>query len=384
MFKENIMMSLENIVHNKMRVFLTVLGVIIGVTSVISLITIVEGATSDIVEQFEELGVSQLNVQIFGTPAKDSLSPQDLLDIENIENVDVVSITTSTTGTAIFEEYLMEDLPVIGKDYTSFQQYEDDLIGGRTINKIDVANKTHVANITKEVEQQLFRGKSGIDKTIFINGISFKVVGILDDGRSSEEIYIPYNTVMHLNGGNRIDSIEVFMDDTSKGKQITADLEKILDRIFQNAENSYYIFDIADLLEQLDEITGVMTAMLTGIASISLVVGGIGIMNMMLVSVSERRSEIGLRKALGAKKSDIQILFALEAIIISIIGGIIGMILGNLLAYLAAVGLSIPFKISVGGTILGTIFSITVGIIFGWSPARKASKQNAVDCLRDS
>ena len=173
----------------------------------------------------------------------------------------------------------------------------------------------------------------------------------------------------------------VTMTDENYATQAKEAVEQGLFKIY-NDENAYYVYSMGEMLEVMNETIGMVIAVLTLIASISLLVGGIGIMNMMLVSVSERTTEIGLRKALGARPKTIQMQFLLEAVMLSLLGGIIGILLGNLLSLLFAAWLQVDFELSTGAILLAFLFSATVGIIFGWAPARKASNLNPIDALR--
>ena len=185
-----------------------------------------------------------------------------------------------------------------------------------------------------------------------------------------------------MNGRSSVNNLEVYIDNTDETDDLVDRLEAYLDNTFNNADNAYSLINMESLMKMMDTMYDMMTKLLAGIASISLMVGGIGIMNMMLVSVTERTREIGLRKALGAEPKIIQLQFLIESVILSLIGGIIGIIIGELLSYIALDAIGTDFAINVSAVTLGFGFSLAVGIIFGWAPARKASRLNPIDALR--
>ena len=192
----------------------------------------------------------------------------------------------------------------------------------------------------------------------------------------------PYTTARKITGQKNISSLEIYIENTEYTDQLSDEVEGVLYQAFNQNEDSYFVFAMDSLLDTMNEMMSMLTYMLAGIASIALLVGGIGIMNMMLVSVSERKQEIGLRKAMGATPGRIQMQFLLESVVLSLIGGIIGVILGLLISVAAAALMDTDFVFSVSAVALGVGFSTAVGIIFGWAPARKASRLSPIDALR--
>ena len=394
MFLESLRMSFSNIIANKMRTFLTILGIIIGVMAIIALVTVMESATGEVTAQFEGLGTGKLMVQAQGTPLKRGLSEKDLEDILAIDGVTGFSPTFSSTGKVVFEKEETEDVKFNGYSDVYFRRENDSIAKGRPIVASDIENNLNVCVIDDELAQNAFPGKEPLSQFITIQGVRFEVVGVLkeveiDDvmsmtqtGEQNGEIIMPYTAFMKLYKQDRITSLEVYLDEVSNSAVITDNLQTVLDNAFNNKDDSNTIFNMESLVEVMDTMLGLMTNLLVGIASISLLVGGIGIMNMMLVSVTERTNEIGLRKALGAKPSSIQIQFLLESIMLSLFGGIIGMILGLGVSYFIAHLMDIAFVLSKEAIALGLGFSFVVGIIFGWAPARKASNLNPIDALR--
>ncbi|TJX15386.1 FtsX-like permease family protein [Tissierella creatinini] len=395
MLRENIRMSWQNILNNKMRSFLTILGIVIGVTAIIALISIVQGVIDESNKQFVGMGTGRVTVQAFGTPLKQGLSFNDIESLSQIENVTGVSPNLSFNSSVVKDGNVVEDVVIEGKNEVYFKTTEDVISRGRVFNILDMESKNKVVMIDTELSESLFFGRDPMGENIIINGTSYSIVGILNDESSDDimsmidsssapngKVIIPYTTAMTMAGIGNIFTIEIIIDDTNFMDQTIDKIESVLNQAFNFKEDSYNLINLDSLLDMMETLQGMMTAMLTGIAAISLLVGGIGIMNMMLVSVTERTTEIGLRKALGAEPGSIQIQFLLESIFLSLLGGIIGAILGLSITYIASDIIGIPFKINYTAIFLGVGFSAAIGIIFGWAPARKASMLNPIDALR--
>lgn len=376
-----------------MRTFLTTLGIIIGVTAVISMITIVDGVIDTVMGEFSSLGAGTLSVSAQGTPLKSGLSESDMKKIEELDNVAGLTPTISLRGSGARSGNMFEDVTIQGKSADYY--LNNDLISyGRPLKQVDLDNESYVCVIDQDLAENLFPGENPIGQKLMLMGIGFTVVGMegeSDDlmaamstfGSTSDgTAVIPYTTARKLSGNNGITSLEVYIENTDYTDRLVEDIEAILYQAFNQRDDCYSVFSMDSLLETMDSMMSTMTYMLAGIASIALLVGGIGIMNMMLVSVTERTKEIGLRKAMGATPGRIQLQFLLEAIVLSLMGGIIGVILGLLISYVAAVLLDIEFVISVSAVALGVGFSTAVGIIFGWAPAKKASQLSPIDALR--
>ena len=219
----------------------------------------------------------------------------------------------------------------------------------------------------------------------------FTVVGLLaEDGDSSvvsmlsgsNDVVIPYTTALKMNGETLVNSLTVYIDDANASATVESELETCLDAIFNYEDDTYTITTMESIADTMESMLSMMSGLLAGIASIALLVGGIGIMNMMLTSVTERTVEIGLKKAIGARPGQIQAQFLIESFLLSMVGGLAGVVLGIALSAILCSVMSTSFVISYGAIALGVGFSAAVGIIFGWSPARKASRLNPIDALR--
>lgn len=386
-------MSLQNIKSNKMRTFLTTLGIIIGVAAVISMITIVNGVIDTVMGQFSSLGAGTISVSISGSALKSGLTETDLQNLSALDNVAGISPSVTIQTSAARGKELLDNVSVEGKSDYYFQK-EDLISYGRGLTRPDIENESYVCVIDQDLADNLFLGEDPIGQQVIVDGIRYTVVGLEGTDNSlmsamaimgastNGTIIIPYTNAMKMAGSSSITSLEIYIEDTDRTDELTSEVESVLYKAFNENEDCYTTFSMDSLLDTMNKMMSTMTYMLAGIASIALLVGGIGIMNMMLVSVSERTKEIGLRKAMGATPGRIQLQFLLEAIVLSLMGGIIGVILGLAISFVGAQLLDTNFTISMSAIALGVGFSAAVGIIFGWAPARKASALNPIDALR--
>ena len=396
MLKESLRMSWQNICANKMRTFLTMLGIIIGVTAIIALITTVEGATGEITSQFAALGAGKVSVSVTGTPLKRGLSQTDVDRIAALDNLSGVDPTVNLTTYAAIPGLMVEDVSVEGRSAAYFAADSSIIGSGRGLTLMDMDRHSRVCVIDSDLRTALFPGENPIGKEIILSGHTFTVVGLTADDSSDvmsamSAMYgaetngtaiIPYEAALRLTGAQSVNSLTLYLSDTDLADETIAEVEEVLNAAFNYRDGAYRVINLDSLLETMSTITGMMTTMLVGIASIALLVGGIGIMNMMLVSVSERTTEIGLRKALGARPRLIQIQFLMESVMLSLMGGFIGIIIGNVLSAVIAYFIDMTFVMSPGAIMLAFGFSASVGILFGWAPARKASRLNPIDALR--
>ena len=391
--KQSIQLSWENIKSNKMRTLLTTLGIIIGVAAVIALITIVNGVIASVMGEFSSLGAGTITVSITGTPLKSGLTESDMDSLSELDNVAGISPTVSAMGMAARNQTLLETVSIQGKNEV-YYAHNSLVTVGRGISALDVENEAYVCVIDQDTADALFPGENPVGKTITLSGTSYTVIGLEgenDDLMASMSgfgssydgtVTIPYTTARKVTGQSNISSLEIYIADTDYTDRLMDEVKSVLYQAFNRNEDSYFVFAMDSLLDTMNEMMSMLTYMLAGIASIALLVGGIGIMNMMLVSVSERKQEIGLRKAMGAAPGRIQLQFLLESVVLSLMGGIVGVILGLLISIAAAGLIGTDFVFSASAVALGVGFSTAVGIIFGWAPARKASRLSPIDALR--
>ncbi len=391
--RQSFKMSVQNIMSNKMRSFLTMLGIIIGVAAVIALVTTVSGVSDYMMNEFSSMGAGSLTVSANGTALKQGLSEHELEEIEQLDNVKGISPSVSVSTKVVRDGKVSNEVSVSGKNHSYFIKNNEVVLHGRPLVESDMSGDVYVCIIDQTCAQTFFPGEVPIGKYLKIGGIQYLVVGLCDKsddlmaammgGNGDGSIYIPYKNALTMNGRNSVTSLEVYVEDTTHTDEVVDRLEQLLDNAFNHEDSAYNVFNMDSLLTMMNTMNDMMTSLLAGIASIALVVGGIGIMNMMLVSVTERTKEIGLRKALGAEPSIIQLQFLLESIILSVIGGILGILLGETVSYILTTTLmDIAFTIDLGAVSLGFFFSLAVGVIFGWAPARRASRLNPIDALR--
>ena len=378
---ESFKMAVGNIRTSKMRSFLTMLGIIIGVAAVIVIVGMGNGMEIYMTEQFESMGTNTLTVSIYGrgtgrtSDALELLSPTVTMQSPAKIGTDTIT-STSITG--------------VSEDYFTIKDY--DVAMGRGLQYVDMLKRSRVCVVGTYLNQEYFGGNA-LGQTIKIGGTPFTVVGILNEIGDSTEyssdnaIFVPYTTAARLSNMGTISSYTVTVTDVNNSTWSKGVLEKELFDIFED-ENAYTVISMAEILDLMTQMLDVMIAVLAAIAAISLVVGGIGIMNIMLVSVSERTREIGVRKALGAKERYIMSQFVIEAATTSAIGGAVGILFGEGLSSLAtaiivaALDTDLAVTPSAGSIALAVGISVAIGILFGYLPAKKAARLNPIDALR--
>ncbi len=398
---ELIKTSLRSIAKNKGRTVLTSLGIIIGVTSVILLTSIGNGLKSYIAEQFESLGSNQVYVlpgKVFNEKGGFSSNPtqgfvsnsftqKDIQNLKrNIDLIDVVLGSVEISGTIKYRGKNQDaQIVATGSEYGKISNSLPESGNGTWFSKEDESKKTGVTVLGFQTAEDLFGNINPIGKTVVANSKNLKVVGVapkkgggLGGSNVDKAIYVPLEIGFDLSGNRKIQSILLRVKDKDQIAAAKKAVEKEMLKTYD--EDAFSVVDQSQILSSINSILSTLTVALSGIAAISLLVGGIGIMNIMLVTVSERTREIGLRKAVGATPKAVLLQFLFEAVILSCLGGAIGVVLGFGLTLV--IDRFFPAVVSLNSVLLAFGVSSLVGIVFGVTPARKASKLSPIEALR--
>lgn len=377
--------ALKNIKSNKLRSSLTMLGLVVGISSVILLVGIGSGASNNVNNQISNLGTNIVTIRINNNDTGfkyNELSKFTMLDnINNITPLKNISTTVSRNTSS------SSNTSVIATDQNYIDIMNLKLNSGRNISIIDIENKNKVCIIGYDTASTYFGLTSPVGEEIKLNGDNYTVIGVLkENGESNgvsvdESVIIPFSTLTYLNQDSKINNLYVKVDNEDKIDMTIINIENKIRNMLDISSDYFTVTSSSTMLEAMNNINNTMSLLLGGIASISLIVGGIGVMNVMLVSVSERTKEIGIRKSLGATKRDILILFLIESLTLCIIGGILGIVSGILLGELSTL-FEYNFIVSKFIVLLSLGVSILIGLVFGIFPAYKASLLNPIDALR--
>jgi putative ABC transport system permease protein len=397
MIWDAVLLAIRELRRNLMRALLTTLGVVIGVSAVIAMVTMGNGATASIANQIASLGRNALIL----TPFVEGGSPTDrraftMGDVaalrRDVSHVRVVSpeVTAAVTAVAGSNNHSTQ---VTGGDEGYFILHETQLASGRSFNEAEIRSGRAACILGETVRKQLFGSGDPLGQTIRVKNVACQVIGLLvAEGPDTfgndrdNNMLMPLKAVQRrLNGNNDIPFVWLAGDTAQAVPDIIKQVQELMRerrRIAPGEKDNFNVEDLAQITQTIGQVTGVMTLFVAAVAGVSLLVGGIGIMNIMLVSVTERTREIGIRLAIGAREKDVLTQFLVEAVMMSVLGGIIGILLGLGLSYAGTSLFNFPFIPSMAIIVIAFVFSAAIGIGFGFFPARKAARLDPIEALR--
>ena len=395
MIFQSFKMAIKSIAGNKMRAVLTMLGIIIGVMALVILVSLVSGATSSVTDTVSSLGSDMLTVSI----SDDKNDPVTLEDLEEWTARDEIGKAAPVAQESVTGKYgtTTENVTLYGTTSAYFDIEDLQLQLGRSLKTTDLENHNTVCVISQTTATELVGYTDCIGDEISLNGMKFRIVGVLEEDESltaslmgeSYEAYIPYTTLVRLSTTTteKITSFYMTAGENYSMDEAEAAMDEILYERFDADDDAYTIISSDAMEEAMSSITSILTILLGGIAAISLIVGGIGIMNIMLVTVTERTREIGIRKAIGATRGAILLQFLIEAVVLCMMGCLVGIFLSWCILKVAAVivsSLSLSFDMNFNVVMIAVIFCFMIGVVFGLYPANKAAKMKPIDALRYS
>lgn len=417
--RESIRLALESLRANKMRSILTMLGIIIGIGSVIAILTVGNSMTGVVTDSMSDLGASNIIIYIQGkseeytdfntqmssaTPEDKDLITDEMIDAlraRYANEIHGISLSESVSSGQAKDGRLYANLNVIGINDEYLTVNQIDLIAGRGIELQDIAGDRNTAVVSDKLVNNIFGGDttnalgSEIQVDIGSEILTFRIIGVYEYEQSAfymstasekdiaTSLFIPLTTAQHITGNTGYQSVTVLGDSNYNGAVLAKKFSEFLKRYYDNNKDfEITAMSMDSIIEQMDSIMGTLSIAISVIAGISLLVGGIGVMNIMLVSVTERTREIGTRKAIGATNGHIRAQFVVESMIVCLIGGIIGTIFGGILGFVGSTLLDAPSGPSLGAIIIAVGFSMAIGIFFGYYPANKAAKLDPIEALR--
>ncbi|MEW6032233.1 MAG: ABC transporter permease [Bacillota bacterium] len=385
---ESLRLALGGLRENKLRTFLTMLGVIIGVAAVVTLVSVGTGASHEVTSQVKGLGSNLIIVAPASTRGRD-LRVEDAESIAARVDGVVAAVPSLRRSRTVRWSSRSETLNVVGTTEAMPLVHSHPVAEGRFLSYQDEVYRRRVAVLGELAKEKLFGVRDPLGEEIYIDGHPFTVIGVLAykgqggivTPNPDEQVYIPITTAQRLMGTVRVNAIYVSIDETANADLAVSHIRRILELRFGDPK-AVDVFSQQQILAAVGNVTGILTILLGSIAGISLLVGGIGIMNIMLVSVTERTREIGIRKAVGARSRDILAQFLVESVLISVIGGLIGIGLGVLgSGAISRLG-GVPSLVSAGWVVVAFGFAAAVGVFFGIYPAMKAARLDPIQALR--
>jgi putative ABC transport system permease protein len=391
---ENFRMALSSVMAHKLRSLLTMLGIIIGVASVIVVVAIGQGGEQMLKSQITGAGNT---IEVFYQPSEEELKanpnaymmdPFTQEDIQALKNIPEIKNVVATSSNMYETRYQEEttDTTVFGINAAYPEVNEFHIHKGRTFTEADFLGGRRVGIISHQMSEDFFKDQEPIGEIVWVNGQPIEIIGVLEKATGlfafgGLEIYLPWNTYRNAFGVNSYNQVTLQAKSADQIQAAGEKAEQILNTM-HNTEDSYQVINFEEIAEGIGQVTRIMTLIIGSIAGISLLVGGIGVMNIMLVSVTERTREIGIRKALGATKGQILTQFLIESITLTLIGGIIGILLGAGAATLVSMFADWPSLISWQVVVGGLLFSMFIGVLFGMLPANKAARLDPIQSLR--
>ncbi|MCO0596084.1 ABC transporter permease [Peribacillus butanolivorans] len=379
-------MAIRSIKTNKVRAFLTMLGIIIGVASVIVLVSIGQGSSQSVQEEINSLGTNLLTVSVSDTDSVE-LTDDTIEQFKDLSGIsEVAPVVSGRVYAKNGETSTQVSMTGTTSSYISVRDLE--LSQGRFLTDMETELRSKVVVLGSDTADTLFENQKAVDQNVLIGGVSYRVIGVLKSvgtsmGSSGDDVIIaPITTAKRATSSTTIGTVYLKAENENIVERVMYQVQGTMTKLFPGQSDNYSVSNQEDLMDTMSSVSDTFTLMLGGIASISLLVGGIGIMNIMLVSVSERTKEIGIRKAIGANRKAILLQFLIEAVVLSCLGGLLGVGIGLGIAKLVSIVSSLTISYSWSVTMMAFLFSIFIGVVFGVFPANKASKLNPIQALR--